>query len=262
MNKRKNMRLLLIEDNICDCNNFIDYTKTRDDVELIAFTDSDIQGLELIKSKMPDAVILDLELTKGSGNPNSFNFIKTINNLVIDKKPKVVITTVVSSDSVYNFAHDNGVDSIFYKKQSNYSPKYVIDTLLLLNDFTSTQEIPLNLENTEEFHKNISDKINIELESIGVNSHLKGRKYFHDSILFILTDNDPNITINKYLMKKYEKASSTISRAMQNAIIHAWRISAVEDLEKLYTAKINYETGVPTPMEFVYYYVDKIKKLI
>ena len=49
---------------------------------------------------------------------------------------------------------------------------------------------------------------------------------------------------------------------MQNAILHAWRISSIEDLEENYKAKINYETGVPTPVEFIYYYVDKIKKTL
>ena len=36
----------------------------------------------------------------------------------------------------------------------------------------------------------------------------------------------------------------------------------IDDLLKYYTATINHETGIPTPMEFVYYYRDKIKKLI
>lgn len=49
---------------------------------------------------------------------------------------------------------------------------------------------------------------------------------------------------------------------MQNAILHAWRISSLEDLTALYTARINYETGVPTPTEFIYYYADKIKKML
>ena len=49
---------------------------------------------------------------------------------------------------------------------------------------------------------------------------------------------------------------------MQNAILYAWRISAIEDLTTYYTEKINYETGIPTPTEFIYYYANKIKKTI
>jgi len=48
---------------------------------------------------------------------------------------------------------------------------------------------------------------------------------------------------------------------MQTAINYAWRISPVEDLILHYKARINYETGVPTPTEFIYYYADKIRKL-
>ena len=259
---KKPLRLLLIEDNQLDCNNFINHAKTRNDVEFIGLTDSDIQGLELVKTKKPDAIILDLELTKGSGNPTSFNFIKEVNSLMFDIKPKIIVTTVVSSESVYNFIHENGVDLIFYKKQSNYSPKHILDTLVLLSDFSNSSDIPINFEDPDAINKRISDKISTELNLIGISPHLKGRKYIHDAIFLILSENNTSLTINQHLMNKYKKASSTITRAMQNAILHAWRISAIEDLEKLYTAKINYETGIPTPMEFIYYYADKIKKFI
>ncbi len=66
--------------------------------------------------------------------------------------------------------------------------------------------------------------------------------------------------VGENLGGKYKRSTSTISRAMQNAILYAWRISAIEDLTTYYTAKINYETGVPTPTEFIYYYANKIKK--
>ena len=69
-------------------------------------------------------------------------------------------------------------------------------------------------------------------------------------------------TIIQFLVAKYKRSNSTISRAMQNAILHAWRISSIEDLTELYTARINYETGIPTPTEFIYYYKDKIGKML
>ena len=70
------------------------------------------------------------------------------------------------------------------------------------------------------------------------------------------------LSVIQYLTKIYKKSATTITNGIQNAIIHAWRVSAVEDLLKNYTAIINHETGIPTPMEFIYYYRDKIKKLI
>ena len=56
--------------------------------------------------------------------------------------------------------------------------------------------------------------------------------------------------------------SRSPANGIQNAIFHAWRITPIEDLTKYYTARVNYETGVPTPMEFIYYYKDKVKTMI
>lgn len=47
---------------------------------------------------------------------------------------------------------------------------------------------------------------------------------------------------------------------MQTAINHAWRNTDIESLERYYTTYINPQKGVPTVMEFIYYYSSKIKK--
>lgn len=49
---------------------------------------------------------------------------------------------------------------------------------------------------------------------------------------------------------------------MQTSINYAWRLSSIEDLLKHYKARINHETGVPTPTEFIYYYKEKIRRRI
>ena len=50
---------------------------------------------------------------KGSG----FDFLKGLQNLKLEKEPKIVVTTNVFSDSVYDYLHESKVDFIFYKKQ-------------------------------------------------------------------------------------------------------------------------------------------------
>ena len=91
-------------------------------------------------------------------------------------------------------------------------------------------------------------------------SKLKGREYIHDAILYLIQNEKSDLNVIQYLVKKYKKSGTTITNGIQNAIIHAWRITPIEDLENYYTARVNYETGIPTPMEFIYYYVDKIKR--
>ena len=58
----KPMKILIIEDDVTDCNNFINCIKGRKDVELVAVTDSDIEGLKYVKLKHPEGIVLDLEL--------------------------------------------------------------------------------------------------------------------------------------------------------------------------------------------------------
>ena len=258
------MKLLLIEDDSKECDSFKKASKKRKDIEFVKITNSDIEGLDIIKKDSIDGVILDLELNKGTGNGNGFIFLEELKKLNLKNFPKVVVTTNVLSDSVYEYLHENGVDLIFYKKQSNYSHENVLNTLVLLRGYnTNKKSNELDIPNEDDKVNKIYDQINKELDLIGVSSHLKGRKYLFDAIYFILEkQDDENSTVIQYLIKKYKKSSSTISRAMQNAILHAWRISSIDDLSKYYTAKVNFETGVPTPTEFIYYYADKIKKEI
>lgn len=265
--EKKSMKLLLIEDDTIEYNKFRELAQRRNDIEFIGITNSAPEAIKYVKKYMPEGIILDLELHYGEGD--GFQFLQELRKLKMSFSPKVVVTTNVCSGSVYDYLHEQKVDFIFYKKQDKYSVEHVINTLLILRDYkdgsikNNVLNIP-NKDNEEEVSKMISDKINIELDLIGVSTHLQGRKYLHDGILYLLMNaNDTEkISIIQHLSSKYKKASSTISRAMQNAILHAWRISAPDDIEEYYTARINYETGNPTPMEFIYYYVDKIKKSI
>ncbi len=260
--ENKPMKLLLIEDDIKECNIYKEINKARKDIKFVAMTGSDIEGLKYVKDYMPEGIILDLELNKGNGTGTGFNFLKELKQMKLTIMPKIVVTTNICSDSVYEFLHENGVEFIFYKKQNNYSQENVINTILLIRGYKSNivqqEKEEININNQDK----ISEKINKELDLIGISTHLQGRKYLHDSILYILENENSNhkVTVVQYLVSKYKKSNSTISRAMQNAILHAWRISSLEDLTTYYTAKINYETGVPTPTEFIYYYADKIKK--
>ncbi len=263
---KKILSLILIEDDKTECAKFAQYIKLRNDVKLIASTDSDIEGLELIKKHLPDVIILDIELHNGSGNANSFSLIEELQKSKLSKKPKIVINTVVSSNTIYDYLHNKGVDLIFYKKQKNYSVENVINTLVLLNDYSEDKSFTGNIlvEDTQENEDKISSLINDELNLIGIGLHMQGRKYLHDAISYLILNNTSSERISavQHLTAKYKRSSSTISRDMQNAILHAWRVSSLEDLETYYTAKINYETGVPTPTEFIYYYADKIRRML
>ena len=244
------MKLILIEDEKKEQEKFKMLADKTSEVTFVKITNSTVEGLKCLKENDIDGIILDLELNSGTGN--GFEFLEKLKTIKLNKYPKIVVTTNVYSDSVYDYLHKNEVDFIFYKKQENYNVENVINTLLLLNNYTNT----VSTDSTE--------KVNYELDLIGIATHLQGRKYLFDAITYLLSKEgeDSQISINQYLLSKHKRPTSTINRAMQNAITRAWRVTAIEDLQQYYTAHINYNTGIPTPVEFIYYYVDKIKKEI
>lgn len=174
------MKVLLVEDDEIECAIYKEIIKNKEDIKLVDSTNSSKEAIKYVKNYKPDAVILDLELTNGEGS--GFEFIEDLKKLKLNKRPKIVVTTNIYSDSVYNFLHKNKVDFIFYKNQVNYSHNNVLNILLLLNEYEEPNKLEkIELDNNSENEK-LSNLINNELDLIGVASHLKGRKCFNYTI--------------------------------------------------------------------------------
>lgn len=260
MSENKPINILLLEDDIEDINIIKNYINKKDNVRLVGTFNSAKDALKNIKIYVPDAIILDIELNNGEGS--GLEVLEKINEMNLDIKPIIIITTNISSKTVYSYAHEKGADLIFHKLKEDYSPELVIENIMLLSKIRTKETKKSNDLTPNEIRENISNRINRELNLIGISSHLIGRKYIHDAIIYIIENDKDKENVFLHLAKIYKKGNSTIGRSIQTAIEHAWRKSAIEDLQKYYTAVVNYNTGVPTPTELIYYYVDKIKKSI
>ena len=259
--EEKPMKILVVEDDLEECNRIIECSKQRKDIEIVAITDSDTDALKQVKSKNPEGIMLDLELNNSkSGSTDSFELLDNIKKLRYN--PIIIVTTHVNSSRTYDILHRKGVELILYKGHPGYTPNQAFNKFISLRKMS----IPLVENSIEDELKSEEDKIseliNNELDLVGITQNLKGRQYIHDAILFLIQNENTDESLIQYLSKIHKKSSSTITNGIQNAIIHGWRVSAIEDLEKYYTAKVNYQTGLPTPMELIYYYVSKIKKMI
>ena len=259
----KPMKVLIIEDDVEDCNKFIECAKQRNDIEIVGITDSDSDAIKYVKIKHPEGIVLDLELNNSkNGSTDSFGFIENLKKLKLNYTPIIIVTTHVNSKRTYEILHRSGVDLILYKDHPNYSSNNVFNKFINLRKGTEEPKTMSVEEQLKDEEEKISECINNELDLVGITSNLKGRKYVHDAVLFLIQNDNSDESLIQYLSKIHKKSTSTITNGIQNAIIHGWRVSAIEDLEKNYTAKINYQTGLPTPMELIYYYADKVKKMI
>ena len=190
------------------------------------------------------------------------DFLSNLKRLKLNYEPIVIVTTHVNSKRTYEILHRSGVDLILYKDHPQYSCNLVLNHFINLRKISIERSASSVEDILKENKDKISDCINHELGLIGITSNLKGRKYIHDAILYLIQNEDSDVNVIKYLTSIHKKSATTVTNGIQNAIYHAWRTSPIEELTKYYTARVNYETGIPTTMEFLYYYRDKIKQMI
>ena len=267
MDKDRPMTLLLIEDEACERNKYKDCAAKRTDVRFIGMTGSSMEGIDYLKTHIPEGVILDLELTNGKGS--GLQFLQDMCELKLSFRPLVFVITNSASKVVYNHIHAHGTDLVFYKRQADYSADMVLNSMIALRKALHTvkdEETPDELRGTEtpaKLHARITDRLNAEFDAIGIGQHLKGHQYLFEAIYLLLTwEGDLPSSIIQQVSNRHKHAYSTINRAMQAAINYAWKVSSIDDLQAHYTARINYQTGIPTPTEFIYHYFNKLKNTL
>lgn len=188
-NIEKPMPILLIEDNEVEVNEFKHYIEGRADAKLIKSTNSSYEGIEYTKMYMPEGIILDLELHNGEGS--GIEFLEKLQKIKLDFKPLIVVTTNVSSKIIYRRIRELGVDFIYYKKQSDYSPEMVINSMTSLRESLYSAKIEQlgskpTTETPIEHENRIREKITVELDLVGIPHHLVGRKYIEEAIVFLI----------------------------------------------------------------------------
>ena len=256
----KKLSVLLIEDEKEACEAIELYIDELDDVSLVGIVDNSDQALEYVKTYLPEAVILDLELHQGSGN--GLLFLNELRQLDLAFYPFILITTNNSSAIIYEYARQTGADFIMAKHQSDYSAKKVVDFLRIMKNTIYSKiasKVPEHntTESPEQKTKRIARRIGLELDFVGISPKHVGNKYLTEAIQLVLKQ--PTNKLCTIIGAKYGKTESSVERAMQNAIDKAWRTSDIEDLMEHYTAKISSDKGTPTLTELIYYYANKIR---
>ena len=254
------LTVLLVEDEPLECQEMIRHIEASSDtLQLVGVTNNTMKALQYATDSLPEAIILDLELHKGQGN--GLSFLASLKELRLSVPIYVLVTTNNISAITHESARKLGADFIMVKSQEDYSAKEVVDFLSSLkNIIQSNRKTMAQLdidESSEQKRQRMQRRIAIELDKIGISPNAVGRKYLIDYISLIATEQ--NARIRSILSEKYAKTEASIERAMQNAIEKAWKTADINDLVTLYTARIRSNKGVPTVMEFIYYYAEKIR---
>jgi DNA-binding NarL/FixJ family response regulator len=261
----KPMKIVLIEDDVTACREFVECANRRRDIVFVGMTGRSDEGLKCVKTKLPEAVILDLELSWGQGS--GFEFLDEFQKLEFGIRPIIVITTQNHSLDIQRQIHaDYGVDFIFCKFQESYSADLVINHLIRFRSFLNKRSNGINprlqtLETPEEFQNRIKQRISAELNTFGISVKYKGREIAQEAIYLLINKRkEDSETVFQELAKMRGTNYNNIVRPLQTAINDAWRNhDDIELLMKVYTAPVRKDLGVPSPTEFIHFYADKIR---
>lgn len=254
------IKIILVEDDPADCSSIVKYSESVDGCRIVAVTNSSDKALQYVKEFLPDAVILDLELNRGSGN--GLLFLKGLRELNLLKIPYILITTNNISEITYTQARTMGADFIISKHQENYTEKSAVDFLCAMKS-TILNAVNIREKAQKDVYAElpvsqaqIRNRIVTELDLIGISPKSLGRKYLIDAIMLTIERQRKNLC--REIAKKYTVSEPSVQRAMQNAINKAWKTTPIEDLSLYYTARIHSDKGAPMLMELICYYAEKI----
>lgn len=255
----RKLSIILIEDDDEASREIDEYVQGLDDINLVGTTKYASKGLELVQTFMPDVILLDLELHQGGGN--GLLFLSELGKLQLGYKPYILITTNNVSEITFDSARKLGADLILTKYEKGYSAQYVVESVRMMKEsilMKTTMQTNVKQKLTPgQKEQKIRDRIRRELDLIGVSPKLTGFRYLLDAICIVIQKQEPYVA--RIIAEKYNKTDASVERAMQNAINRTWYTSDTEDLLKYYTARIRSDKGVPTLMEFISYYANKIR---
>ena len=262
---KKPMPILLIEDDDTVCQHFRERAGNRADLSLIGTTNSSAEGLQMVKRRQPEGVILDLELTKGKGD--GMQFLTALQETKLALRPIVTVTTNIQAEVMYDSLHEMGVVFVFSKKQPGYGPDMVFNMLLNLRNSlpviqTENKDIA-TVESPEERQARILELIDAELNDVGVSIRLIGRSYLRESIYYLITrEKNESAAVIYDVAQDHKINYNSVIRSIQTALNNAWDRADIETLKAKYPVHIDIRTGVPAPTEFIHYYADKISKFL
>lgn len=260
------IKVIIADDNKEFCNILNDYLLNQHDIMVDGIANDGMEALELIKEKKPDLVILDIIMPHLDG----LGVLEKLNNMEIDKIPRVIVLSAVGQDKITQRAITLGADYYVVKP-------FNMDVLLkrirqmfnnVITDGSENRRSVSMLGQMEmKYINNSYDSLEQEITNIihqiGVPAHIKGYIYLREAITMVVDNMELLSAVTKELYpsiaKKYNTTASRVERAIRHAIEVAWSRGQVETINKIFGYTIHNDKGKPTNSEFIAMVADKLR---
>lgn len=260
MDLQPQLTILLIEDDIVERNNMIEYLASVDDIALVGSTGSAIEGLKLVAQLKPDVILLDLELLDGNG----ITFLEDMQLVRLNYNPFVFVTTRTRASVVRDAVEALGAQYFYCKNNPAYSAKAVIGIVKNLFKFTEKTIKPEPQPITEPAapqnkERELRRTLTMALAHLSIPAGKDANAYFVDSILYVLPkmekgEHMPDLKNEVFpvIAEKYGVKRDSIDRNLRYALESAWTRTDQTILDKHYPFPLASDRDCPSPKEFIF----------
>lgn len=247
----KNIRLLMIDDNVNLVKMVKEYFEGHKDIEVSLEAYDGAEGIRLIEEKKDeyDLIILDLIMP----NKDGMYVLEEMKARGIDKK--VIVATSYNASEVIRRVSEYGVSYFILK------PFELIDLEKRIIEAVSQNDIVS--KNIDFGYNNLQISITKILHELGIPSHIKGYQYIREGIgiIYERPETIGGITKELYpeLAKKFDTTVSRVERAIRHAIEVSWNRGSWDLMEEIFGHSVDIDKAKPTNSEFIVTIADKLK---
>lgn len=229
------------------------------DLTLVGKANNGEDMYQIIKTKQPDVVLLDLIMPKIDG----LSVMEMVNgDKQMKKHPDFIVISAIGQDKVTDDAFKRGANYYIMKPFNNET---VLNRIKGISSLGQKEKKALDskvvsMSVTED---NLENRVTNMIHEIGIPAHIKGYHYLRDAIIMAVEDMDVLNAITKILYptvaKRHQTTASRVERAIRHAIEVAWSRGKLDTLDELFGYTVSNGKGKPTNSEFIALIADTIR---
>ena len=225
--------------------------KEMPEIELIGTASNGMCAIDMIATKKPDLVLLDIIMPQLDG----FGVMEYL--VEHNMMPEVIVISALTQENFIYRALNLGAKYYIAKPFESENVKGRIRDVISLKKGISPVSI-----NKENRTTSIDEKISSVFISIGIPAHIKGYHFLREAVKMVVENPDSINRITKELYpgiaRKFTTSSSKVERAIRHAIEVAWTRGKIENINELFGFKVYGKNDKPTNGEFIALIADKL----
>lgn len=223
-----------------------EYFNTQDDIEVVGSASDGLEAIDLIISKKPNVVLLDIIMP----NLDGLGVLEKINTLNNNEKPIAIVLSAIGHDDIAQQAMNLGASYYIVKP---FNLDILASRIRQMVSLKNKTKLPVE-------KKDIEITVTDIIHELGIPAHLMGYKYLRDAIIMVVNEPDLINHVTKKLYpavaERHDTLSNRVDRSIRHAVDNSWNVEALGALRRIF-AYTNIEK--PSNSELIAMVADKLR---